>query len=143
MVLCLTMQCALTALLIRYYNWLEPKLDFRRWWSAIRPLSWVLTILILGTFAQIAAWAELFVLMGEFESFEEAVYHSAVNFSTLGYGDIVMSEKRRLLGPLQAINGVLMIGLSTGTLSFAMQNIMKRAYLARKKQRTDTNSDGE
>ncbi len=130
MVLCLIMQCALTALLIRYYNWLEPKLDFRRWWSSMRLLSWVLTILILGTFAQIAAWAELFILMGEFESFEEAVYHSAVNFATLGYGDIVMSDAHKLLGPLQAVNGVLMIGVSTGTLSFAIQNIIKKTMSA-------------
>ena len=56
-------------------------------------------------------------LLGEFTNLHEAIYHSAVNFATLGYGDIVMSEKHRFLGPLEAINGVLMIGVSTAALT--------------------------
>jgi hypothetical protein len=56
------------------------------------------------------------VLCGEFADFEEAFYHSAVNFMTLGYGDIVMSRRWRLLGPLEAVNGSLMLGLSAAML---------------------------
>lgn len=134
MVLCLVVQCILLAILIRNYSRLEPKLDFRRWWNSMRLLSWVLTILILGTFAQVAVWAGLFIMLGEFQSIDEAVYHSAVNFATLGYGDIVMSSEHKLLGPLQAINGVLMIGVSTGTLSFAIQNIIKKTISARREE---------
>jgi hypothetical protein len=54
------------------------------------------------------------------------VYHSAVNFATLGYGDIVMSEKHRILGPMESINGVLMIGVSTAALTAAFQDVIKR-----------------
>lgn len=46
---------------------------------------------------------------GEFESFATAFDHSVVNFATLGYGDLVVSEERRLLGALESINGVLML----------------------------------
>jgi hypothetical protein len=56
------------------------------------------------------------VVCGEFADFEEAFYHSAVNFTTLGYGDIVMSRRWRLLGPLEAVNGSLMLGLSAAML---------------------------
>ena len=55
-----------------------------------------------------------------------AFYHSAVNFASLGYGDIVMSEKWRLLGALEASNGVLMFGLSAGTLLAVMTNLFAR-----------------
>jgi hypothetical protein len=48
--------------------------------------------------------------------FETACYHSAVNFTTLGYGDIVMAPRWRLLGPLEAANGVLMFGLSASAM---------------------------
>ena len=43
-------------------------------------------------------------------------YHSAVNYATLGYGDIVMSPRWRPLGPLQAINGALAFGWSTAAI---------------------------
>jgi hypothetical protein len=72
--------------------------------------------LLVSALAQIALWAGTFVLCGEFADFEEAFYHSAVNFTTLGYGDIVMSWRWRLLGPLEAANGSLMLGLSAAML---------------------------
>ena len=54
------------------------------------------------------------------------MYDSAVNFATLGYGDIVMSEPNRFLGPLEAINGALMIGVSTAALLAAFQDAHRR-----------------
>ena len=86
-------------------------------------ISMVLLILFAGHLAQIAIWATLFVYLGEFSDFLTAFYHSAVNFASLGYGDIVMSEKWRLLGALEASNGVLMFGLSAGTLLAVMTNL--------------------
>jgi hypothetical protein len=85
----------------------------------------VMVMLVIGNLVQVAIWAALFLFLGEFSEFSEAVYHSAVNFATLGYGDIIMSTKFKLLGPLEAINGVLMIGMSTAALMAAFQDAMK------------------
>jgi hypothetical protein len=71
-------------------------------------------------------WAGLFMLIGEFDDFSTALYHSAVNFVTLGYGDIVMSEHWRLLGPLESANGILMFGVSTAVMTAAVMDIVKR-----------------
>lgn len=87
----------------------------------------VLVVLFAGHLVQIAIWAFLFVRIGEFTEFETAFYHSTVNFATLGYGDIVMSERWRLLGALQAASGVLMFGLSTSALFAVMTNIFRRS----------------
>ena len=89
-------------------------------------ISMVLLILFAGHLMQIAIWAGLFMFLGEFADFMTAFYHSAVNFASLGYGDIVMSEKWRLLGALEASNGVLMFGLSAGTLLAVMTNLFSR-----------------
>jgi len=89
-------------------------------------ISMVLLILFAGHLVQIAIWATLFMFLGEFTDFLTAFYHSAVNFASLGYGDIVMSEKWRLLGALEASNGVLMFGLSAGTLLAVMTNLFAR-----------------
>ncbi len=63
---------------------------------------------------EVGLWALLFVACGEFQAFGASYYHSAVNYTTLGYGDIVMSPTWKLLGPLEAANGMLMFGVSTG-----------------------------
>lgn len=88
-------------------------------------------LLVLGNIVQVAIWALLFRLLGEFPGFGEAVYHSAVNFATLGYGDIVMSNNHKFLGPIEAINGVIMIGVSTAALMAEFQDAMKKAIRAR------------
>jgi hypothetical protein len=89
-------------------------------------ISMVLLMLFFGHLVQIAIWAGLFMYLDEFTDFMTAFYHSAVNFASLGYGDIVMTEKWRLLGALEASNGVLMFGLSAGTLLAVMSNLYAR-----------------
>jgi Ion channel len=79
-------------------------------------LGTALLALLVSALVQIALWAGAFVMCGEFADFETAFYHSAVNFTTLGYGDIIMSRQWRLLGPLEAVNGSLMLGLSAAML---------------------------
>ena len=89
-------------------------------------LSVVMGVLLIGHLFQFTTWALLFVWLGEFTDFATAFYHSTVNFTSLGYGDIVMSESRRLLGALEAANGVLMFGLSAGTILSVMNLQFRR-----------------
>jgi hypothetical protein len=89
-------------------------------------ISIVLLLLFIGHLIQIGIWAGLFIYLDEFSDFVTAFYHSTVNFASLGYGDIVMSEEWRLLGALEATNGVLMFGLSSGTIIAVMSNLFKR-----------------
>ena len=93
-----------------------------------RAVSMVMLGLFLGHMFQIAIWARLFMWVGEFTDFSTAFYHSAVNFATLGYGDIVMSETWRLLGALEAGSGVFMFGLSTAS----MLAVITHLYTSRK-----------
>ena len=71
-------------------------------------------------------WASLFLYLGEFSNFDSAFYHSVVDFTSLGYGDIVMSEEWRLLGGLEAANGILMFGLTTSTFMTVMIRLFGR-----------------
>jgi hypothetical protein len=94
--------------------------------GGIHTLGIVLAGLFAGHLLQFATWAVLFIWLGEFNEFNTAFYHSAVNFASLGYGDIVMSEKWRLLGALEATNGVLMLGLSAGSILSVMNAVLSR-----------------
>ena len=126
MVACLLLQALLISAAIGYYKQREHRLGGGSFWTTTGVITGVMILLTAGNLAQIALWALLFRLLGEFEQFGEAFYHSAVNFATLGYGDIVMSARHKLLGPLEAVNGALMIGASTATLMFAFQGWIQR-----------------
>jgi hypothetical protein len=97
----------------------------------IRLLMTVMLILMLGNLLQTSLWGALFFRLGEFTVLREAVYHSALNYSSLGYRDIVMSKTWKLLGPLEAVNGVLMCGMTAGVLVGIVQAQIKQASLKR------------
>jgi hypothetical protein len=74
---------------------------------------------------EIALWALVFELCGEFANFAPAFYSSAENYTTLGYGDVVMSAPWRLLGPLEAADGMLMFGLTTAVIFAVIQRLVQ------------------
>jgi hypothetical protein len=76
----------------------------------------------------IALWALLFMICGEFPAFGIAFYHSAVNYTTLGYGDVIMTPSWRLLGPLEAADGMLMFGVSTAMIFAVIQRLVQTRF---------------
>lgn len=131
MVLCLLLQSLLLVAAMRYYGRRNYLVNNPSFMSSLAVVIGVMLLLVIGNLSQVAIWALLFVFLGEFQHFYDAFYHSAVNFATLGYGDIVMSDQYKLLGPLEAINGVLMIGASTAALMASFQDSMKKTLRAR------------
>lgn len=99
-----------------------------------RSLIVVVFVMFIGHLFQFSIWAALFVYLGEFADYATAFYHSGVNFTSLGYGDIVMSEKWRLLGPLEAANGVMMFGLSAGAILSIMSQMFSQFFQAQRKK---------
>jgi hypothetical protein len=77
---------------------------------------------------EILLWAIVFRLCGEFPDMGTAYYHSAVNFTTLGYGDVVLSSGWRLLGPLEAADGMLMFGVSAAMIFALIQKLAETRF---------------
>jgi Ion channel len=77
---------------------------------------------------EIALWAGIFEACAEFPAFAIAFYHSAVNYTSLGYGDIVMSHKWRFLAPLEATDGMLMFGISTAMIFTVIQGLVQMRF---------------
>lgn len=123
----MSIQVAALIIVIRIYvRKMESGTAKQRIPTEVTALGILLGIVYLGHLLQFASWALLFVWLGEFTDFETAFYHSSVNFTSLGYGDIVMSPKWRLLGGLEAANGVLMFGLSAGAVLSVMSHLFSR-----------------
>ncbi len=75
-------------------------------------------VMLLLHIAEVVLWATAYwtFVPDELESFEEATYFSFVTFTSLGYGDITLSSKWRLLSGIEALNGILLAGFSTALL---------------------------
>lgn len=78
---------------------------------------------------EIALWAVVFIMCGEFADFATAYYHSAVNYTSLGYGDVIMSPSWKLLGPLETANGMLLFGVSTATIFAVIQRLVEARFV--------------
>jgi Ion channel len=93
-------------------------------WTNLSIAGLVISLAFVAHLGEIALWAGLFVVCGEFQDFGIAYYHSAVNYTTLGYGDVIMSPSWKLLGPLEGADGALMFGVSTAMIFAVTQRLI-------------------
>ena len=56
---------------------------------------------------------------------ETAFYFSMVTFTTLGFGDVVLTGPWRMLASIQAANGVIIFGWTTALIFYFIQHIYK------------------
>jgi voltage-gated potassium channel len=93
-------------------------------YSATLVAKSTIAIVVLQGIA-ILLWAGFYRLRC-FPSWELAFYFSACSYSTVGYGDVVLPTKWRLLGPLESITGVLMCGISISILFALVTRLLDR-----------------
>ena len=80
---------------------------------------------------QTSLWAVFYYAQNLFSDFETALYFSMVSFTTIGYGDVLLPRKWRLLGFIEGFSGVLLCGVSTAFI-FAVINAMFQFRLRRR-----------
>ena len=62
---------------------------------------------------EIWSYAALYIVIDAFPHFEEALYFSTISYAAIGYGDAALPPQWRLLGAIEGINGVILLGWST------------------------------
>jgi hypothetical protein len=95
-----------------------------RFWKNVAVMMIVSLATALVHLIQVALWALALLLCGATATFENAFYGSAQNYTALGYGDFVLPERWRLLGPLEAVNGLLLFGLSTAVMFAVLSRLI-------------------
>ena len=99
-------------------------------WKSVAIMIIVSLITATAHLIEITLWAVVLRGCGEVANFQQAIYLSAQNYTALGYGDIHLSERWQLLGPLEAVNGLLLFGLSTAIMFSVLSNLIaKRLHL--------------
>jgi hypothetical protein len=99
-----------------------------RFWRDLLIVSGVVLLALLAHLMEIAIWALVFDCCGEFPQLSMALYHSAVNYTSLGYGDVVMTAAWRLLGPLETADGMLMFGVSTAMIFAVIERLVQTKF---------------
>jgi hypothetical protein len=104
-------------------------------WVSARGVGFTVA-LVLGLFVlhglEIWLYAALFHALGAIEDFRTAVYFSTTTYSAIGYGDKAMAPEWRLLGGIEGINGVLLLGWTTAFFVTLMSGMRLRRRAAPK-----------
>jgi hypothetical protein len=96
-------------------------------WDVILVMNFIL-LALAAHFVEIALWALSFVLCGEFSNFGPAFYYSATSYTTLGDSNLLLSPRWRLLGPVEAANGMLMFGVSTAIIFGVIHRLIEAKF---------------
>jgi len=102
-------------------------------------------ILLIALFAGImvlhitetSVWAVFYYTSQLFKDFESSLYFSLTSYTTIGYGDVLLPEKWRLLGAIEGVSGVLLCGVSTAFI-FAVITAMFQIRLQQQQQQRST-----
>ena len=94
-----------------------------------------LSLLVLAVFSahliEIWIWAVFYFFIEEIPTFKTALYFSTSSFTTVGYGDLTLSEEWRLLGSLESANGMILFGWSTAFIFTVIHRIYEHLYQLR------------
>ena len=74
------------------------------------------SFLMAAHFAEVLVWSLAYAIVDAAPKGTDLIYFAFVNYTTLGYGDVTPVVRWHLLGPMTAMNGVLMFGWSTAVI---------------------------
>jgi hypothetical protein len=103
--------------LARVSRWMEVRWRDRRGQiKRLRVLLPVAFALVALHTVEIWMYAMLFDLVGATKTFEHALFFSLTTYSTAGYDEAALPGHWRVLGGIEGINGILLLGWSTAFL---------------------------
>ena len=73
-------------------------------------------VLMIAHTSEVLIWALAYHLVDAAPDGSKLIYFAFVNYTTLGYGDVVPTARWRLIGPITAMNGMLVFGWSTAVI---------------------------
>jgi hypothetical protein len=88
-------------------------------------MTGTVTVLMLAHVCEVLVWSATYALVGAAPAGASRVYFAFVNYTTLGYGDITPVPRWLLLGPLTAMNGILLFGWSTAVIFDVLRRAME------------------
>jgi hypothetical protein len=91
----------------------------------IAVMSATVSVLMAAHIAEVIVWSFAYAIAGVAAPGADLIYFAFVNYTTLGYGDVIPVRRWNLLGPMTAMNGVLLFGWSTAVIFAVLRKTMK------------------
>ena len=82
------------------------------------------SVLMAAHLSEVIVWSLAYGIVDAAPTGADLMYFAFVNYTTLGYGDVTPVERWRLLGPMTAMNGVLLFGWSTAVIFEVLRRAM-------------------
>ena len=92
----------------------------------IRIMIATVSVLMAAHVTEVGVWSIVYRIVDAVPADRNLIYFAFVNYTTLGYGDITPVERWHLLGPMTAMNGVLLFGWSTAVIFEVMRRALVR-----------------
>ncbi|NOQ80067.1 MAG: two pore domain potassium channel family protein [Gammaproteobacteria bacterium] len=97
---------------------------FRQQWQIhIYVVGITILLMFIVSLLEVLVWAVAFLALDTLQNFDEALYFSMVTFTTLGYGDVLLHDRWRLLSSFEAANGIIMFGWTTAIVIAVVQRV--------------------
>ena len=90
----------------------------------IAVMTATVSVLMIAHIAEVIVWSFAYAIVGVAPPGADLVYFAFVNYTTLGYGDVIPVQRWHLLGPMTAMNGVLLFGWSAAVIFAVLRRTM-------------------
>jgi hypothetical protein len=124
-----------TLAVVRLVKTADAKDPSRPWLFMAIVMVATVSVLMFGHTCEVIVWSLCYALVDAAPAGADRVYFAFVNYTTLGYGDVIPVQRWQLLGPITAMNGVLMFGWSTAVIFEVLRRTMRRQFAAAPKLR--------
>ena len=113
-------------------EWLLRRREYLERKGARMRYAMLLVLLFVGIMLlhvlETSMWAVFYYSRALFKDFETSLYFSLTSYTTIGYGDVLLPQRWRLLGAIEGVTGVLFCGISTAFI-FAVMSAMLQSRL--------------
>ena len=115
-IVCISIHAAITTIVIHAAQGAADRFKSNSRLLLIGTMIVTVAILMLAHMSEVAVWAAAYSLVGAAPEDADGLYFAFVNYTTLGYGDVIPVSEWRLLGPATAMCGILLFGWSTAVI---------------------------
>jgi hypothetical protein len=95
-----------------------------RSFQLVAVMTATVSVLMVAHIAEVVVWTFAYAIVDVAPAGTDLIYFAFVNYTTLGYGDVTPVPRWRLLGPMTAMNGVLLFGWSTAVIFAVLRAVM-------------------
>jgi hypothetical protein len=120
----ITIHALVMAAVIRVAQMANTKNTSRPWLLSIAVMIATVSVLMAAHIAEVVVWSFAYAIVGVAPPGTNLIYFAFVNYTTLGYGDVTPLQRWHLLGPMTAMNGVLLFGWSTAVIYAVLRKTM-------------------